>query len=743
MLLKYRKPILVLYSVLALLSVYGAFNLKFRFDFEQFFPEGDEDLAFYQKFIKSFENDNNFILIGIPNEPSVFQKDFLEKVRKSTNELKNIEIILKSQSLTTLRYPIKTPFGMTSKPLINIKDISRYEDDKKNILGDPRFVGSLINEDASAMIIALKTKYDPDIYQSQSLIEQIEKILKSNQITTYHILGRANFQYEIMRIQQWEFLFCTLISLLLVTLVIKILYHRWIIVFITLGCVFASLLGFVGTLSIFGRELSLMSALYPVIILIVSTSDIVHIMTKYLDELKKENSTTESIRITIKEVGISTFITSLTTSIGFLALITSRIAPVRDFGINCAVGVMLAFFITVPLVLILLSYFKKEDLFNPKGTSPIWENILNTMYTSTLSRSKVIIFITFILLGFSIFGITNISTNYSIKKNIPLSEKVGKDFLFFEENFNGFRPLEFAITAKQKDVEDYSIALEIDKLENHLSATPNVGNVISPVTLQKSYYRIQNDNVNDSFKLPPTEDLYLSQLSVLNRLSNTENNILISKDKKQARISSRVLDIGADSIKALSSEIDVWIKSNIDSNIIEVRQTGTGLILDKNSIYVKESLLWGLLFSVILVSVIMAILLKDWKILFIALIPNIVPLIFIGGLLGWLNIELEAGISIIFGVVFGIVVDDTIHFFGRYKIVKDQHKDIEKSIKITFMETGKAIIFTTIILFLAFLVMLFTAQPLTKVVGLLLSVTFIVAVLCDLYLIPILLRKLS
>ena len=85
MLLKYRKPLLALYAILAAVSIFGIFNLKFRFDFEQFFPEGDNDLAFYQNFIKDFESDNNFILVGLPRKEGVFDQEFLKKVQKSTN----------------------------------------------------------------------------------------------------------------------------------------------------------------------------------------------------------------------------------------------------------------------------------------------------------------------------------------------------------------------------------------------------------------------------------------------------------------------------------------------------------------------------------------------------------------------------------------------------------------------------------------------------------------------------------
>ena len=117
-----------------------------------------------------------------------------------------------------------------------------------------------------------------------------------------------------------------------------------------------------------------------------------------------------------------------------------------------------------------------------------------------------------------------------------------------------------------------------------------------------------------------------------------------------------------------------------------------------------------------------------------------IPVLFAAGLLGFLGIQLEAGVSIVFAVVFGIAVDDTIHFLSKYKLARDKKKSIEESIKITFEETGKAITFTTIILFFGFLVMLFSNHPPSVTVGMLISVTLFAALICDLFLLPVLMR---
>lgn len=124
----------------------------------------------------------------------------------------------------------------------------------------------------------------------------------------------------------------------------------------------------------------------------------------------------------------------------------------------------------------------------------------------------------------------------------------------------------------------------------------------------------------------------------------------------------------------------------------------------------------------------------------ISMVPNILPLLFAAALLGYFNIELEAGISIIFAVIFGIAVDDTIHFLTRFKLCIGEGLSVEESLAATFKDTGKALVLTTVILFFGFLVMLFSSHPPSLIVGVLVSITLVSALICDLYLLPLLIR---
>ena len=125
---------------------------------------------------------------------------------------------------------------------------------------------------------------------------------------------------------------------------------------------------------------------------------------------------------------------------------------------------------------------------------------------------------------------------------------------------------------------------------------------------------------------------------------------------------------------------------------------------------------------------------------FISMVTNVVPLGVTAGLIGLLGFEFDPKVAIVFTVAFGIAVDDSIHFLARFKLERSKGKKVEDAIHATFMETGKAIVITTLILFFGFSILLFSAFPPTYTIGLLLSVTLLVALIADFLLLPVLLR---
>lgn len=744
MFLDYRKYIIALFLLLVPLCLYQTFHLKFDFDFEQFFPENDPDLDFFNEFIADFESDDNFLLVAIPHQPNVWDAEFLNSFHSFTVAAKKLPYVKKTQSLTTMDYPVKTPFGINTIPMIHLDNEAKLSTDRKLIMEDQRLVNNLINADENAIVALLKLEDRVGLPESKELMKSVTDLLDTYDFESYHFLGRPFFTDELVSMQQREIMVTTVISGVLIFIILLIIFRKWIGVVISLGSIGLGLLLFMGWMGLMGKEFNIMSALYPVIMLIVGTSDVIHIMSKYVDELKSGKRKREAMEITIKEIGLATLYTSLTTAIGFATLYTSNITPIKQFGINAAVGVLIAYITVIFFTTSVLTLFSRDQIINQKTLkTDFWNRFLHKWYLLTRSHSRAIVLSSIAFLIFCFYGISLVSTNYRIEGNLPKKAKITQDFKYFEEAFSGFRPVEFAITVKKEDTraDSYEVLSEVSKLEDYLINSGDLNSIMSLATLYKSIEKMNNSNQREAYRFPETKRDFIKSKRLVDRIAKEEATVLVSRDKKKTRISTRMNDTGADNIKRIGADIDQWVNTHLDTSLISVKRTGTGLIIDKNAEFIRKDLIQGLFIALFMVSLLMALLFRKARMLIIALIPNLVPVLFAAALLGYMGIELESGVSIIFAVVFGIAVDDTIHFLSKYKLAREKGHDVEKSIEITFMETGKAITFTTIILFFGFLVMMFSQHPPSMTVGILISVTLIGAWICDLFLLPVIMRR--
>ena len=738
MLKRTRIAIIVAFTLMALYSLTFMFKLNFQFDFESFFPKNDPDLALFKDFIKDFETDDNFLLIGLKREDGIFDQKFLEDLHDLTLKSRDLPHILEAESITKFAYPVVTPFGVTTIPAIHIDDPSKYPQEKEKLLKDERLLDYLISENGKSTVIALKTVDAIRLGQSNELLGELEALLKTYSFEESHLLGRAFFQKELVRMQMREVLVASSIAGVLVFLIMLFIYRKALTVFIALASIGLGMILFMGFLGITGQELSAMTALYPILMIIVGTSDVIHIMSKYLDELEKGKSKLDSITKTIREIGLATLLTSVTTAVGFTTLLTSRIVPIKEFGINAAIGVMIAYVTVVIFTTALLSYYDLSQLTGKKSRNEFWEKWMTWVYEASFQSKRIWLgIIAFVV--FCSIGISLVTTNYKIESNLPIGAKITKDYHFFEEEFVGFRPVEVAIRT-EANVNDYEVMKEINKIEDMFKEDGHFKAIRSQTMVIKSIAQMFGGNQTENYRFPDNKEEYEKYRAIASKIPKLSNNILVGKEGKKARIISRMNDIGADSVKMIVAGLEDWINNNADTSLVSFDITGTAMLLDKNVEYARKSLLQGLAMAIFIVGFLMVLLFRDVKYLIIALIPNIFPLLFAGAVLGFLNIELEAGISIVFAIIFGIAVDDSIHFLSKFKLMRLQGMNIEEALKITFLETGKAICITSIILFFGFMVLLFSVHPPSKSIGILIGITLVTALLSDLFIIPLLIR---
>lgn len=737
-----RNILLGAYAALVALSIFFVFRLKFTFDFEQFFPQGDPDWEFFKDFIKDFENDDNFLLVAVERKEGVFDSTFLANFHDFTLKAGDLPHVTSATSLTKLQLPLKTPFGITAVPVIHMDAPEFYETDKKMVLQDKRFVNNLISEDAQSIVVFIKTVNKTTQEQAEEIMARLNELKAQYPFDNVYMLGRAYFQKELVWMQQREVTVSTVVAALLTALIIFFIFRRWKTVFISMTGIGLALLFFVGLLSALGRELNVLAALYPVLICIVGVADTVHISSKYLDELKRGLSPNEAIRITMKEIGLATFITCITTAIGFASLVTNRTVPIQDFGVNAAIGVVTAFFVIYGWLWAILPRFQTDDLIKHTPEYAFWDRFMTANYLFTLKRKNLIIGTAVALGVLCLIGISKINTNYRLKSNLPRGEKITSDFLYFERLFSGFRPVEFAVFAQNgRDADDFEVLQQMDKLETHLRENyPPIKTVVSVTDIYRSLRAMNYGNRPEEYHLPDSLAEYENYKRLADKVPGAASEVLLSKDHKKARIAVRMLDVGRDTVVMYQQQMEKWWKANTDSTIAQFKITGTGLVLDKNSMYIRDNMLQGLIPSVLIVALIMAFLFMDWRLVLIFTLPNVFPLLFAGAIIGFMNIPLEAGIATVFSIVFGIATDDTIHFLSAFRIYRGKGLKVEAALEQTMAETGKAMCLSSIILFSSFMVLLFSIHPPSVVVGILVSVTLVGALFCDLLLVPIMVR---
>ena len=737
-----KKIFIVLFIGLGVLSVSVLEDLKFSFDFSQFFPEEDPDLEFYKEFVSEFGTDDNFLLVAIKNDSTIFENDFLNKFQKFSEESKKFDFVTESISLTSLSYPLKTSFGYTALPIIH-KDEKQYLKDWSKIQEDELFVNVLIDKNAKSLVVALQTADDLDYKKSEILLNQLRGSLKKNQLTDYHILGRAFFYEAIVEMQKSEVLKTTVVASILVFIILLLVYRSIPVVLISVLSIGLSLLLFLGLLSILGKELNAMAAFYPVLMLIVGTSDVIHITDSFIRKIQNGLDRYTAIASSLKEVGLTTLLTSITTAIGFITLLSSRLVSIQDFGINAAIGVLVAYLTVIFFTGSLLISMPEKVLIGQKSISKKWVSYLLHINTFTKRHPKGIIYGTIVFTLLCILGVSLISTNYEFKQTLPNESKIASDFDFFQKNYSGFRPLEIAVIVEGTNkVTDFSVVQEIEKLTTYLKGIKSIGNLQSANLPYKIINKANNLNKSEYFTLPSNELLFERYKKDAKKLARKQLARFVNPTEQMARVNGKLQDVGTDSLKIIYSQIDQFSLNKLDTSLVEVKVTGKSMLLDKNSEYIRKSLLEGLLYGLLLIGVIMVLVFRNFKMFLISLVPNLLPIVFAGSILGFLGIPLEASLSVVFAIVFGIAVDDTIHFLGKYKLSIAQGLSQEKALEKTFVQTGRALVITTIILFFGFMVLLFSIHQPSITIGIIISVTLVTALILDLLLLPVLIRKL-
>ena len=727
--------------IISVVAGYYAVNLKFSYDFEEFFPKGSDEINLYNSFRAKFEHDHEFVLIGVENKQGIFKKDFLLKVDSLTKVLKSTEDIKTVISPTNLTEIMLGGIVPRQVPLLRFKTPENYREDSIKIYTSGEYLGSVFPNNAKSVCLYIKTSEGMSKQRSDSLSNRITRTLDALKFEKTHFVGRIVAQNVYLEKLQFEFFLFLGVAFILVIIFLVIAFRSVNGVIIPVTIIVVAILWTLGFMGITGKSIDIMTVMLPTMIFITGMSDVVHYLARYYEERLKTTDQEEIFKLIRKDVGFPTFLTLVSTMVGFLSLLFSTIKPVTDFGIYTSFGITLAFILTYTLLPSLLYFFPPKKIYNQFSESnETYGKMRNTLFWIFRNQRKII-FTTVILCIICSVGIYKIRVNHILLEDLSDNVPIKKDFTFFDQNYSGVRPFEIWIKMKDpnKKVWDYETIAEINKIDLYLKKEYGTGFLISPAQMCRSLNKALYEGDVKELKLPDKEDFETIIKYIKENKNNRDIKRVISPDGTSCRITGKLADVGSLIIESKNEKFKTFCEKNVNTNLIEINLTGSGELLDSCNDYMVDNMMQGFYFSILIIGGLTWFLHRSLKMVVIFILPNLIPLIAIGGLMGFMGIELKTATSLVFSIAFGIATDDTIHFISRYKIELDYGKSPLYAFKRTYFETGRPILITGFILIGGFMSLMTSDFQSVFYFGFLICATLIVAVVADMLLLPVLL----
>lgn len=720
-------------------------KLEFDYNFEHFFPQNDPDLDFFLEYRETFENDNDYVLISIGNSSGIFDADFLVKADQFASDLEKLPHVEEVISPTNLKQPVFNSFGYIEIPILHINDASKFKNDSIRISKSKEYTKTLFSSDFKSICIVIHNDQIITKKASDELLMDLENLIAKYDFVTVHYAGKIRGQKTYLTKMKFELMLFLSISVLLIVAFLLISFRSFYGVLVPLITVLAAIIGVLGIMQLSGKSLDVMSTLLPTILFVVGMSDAIHILNRFIEELRSGQQKMDAIKITFKEVGIATFFTSITTAVGFITLMMVPIKPMQEFGLYAAIGVVLAFVIAILFLPATLSLLPKPKISTKDSKKIFWNVFLSKSFLFVIKNQGKIAIGYIIILAISILGIFQLQVDYRLLEDLSEDNPLQQDFRFFENNYSGIRPFEMAVYTKDStSIFNYKVIQEMDKIEKYLYDDYEAGFIFSPVSMFKSINKAVHGGNSNYYKIPENEAKYKSLLKKLkrNNLKNKLNNI-INATNTVCRFTGKMDDIGSKKVIERNIEFEQFFQSKINTKLIGYKMTGTALLIDKNNGFLATNMIIGLSIAFLLIALLIGIIFRSIKMAILSIIPNVIPLAFIGGLMGFLGTSINMSSSIIFTIAFGIAVDDTIHFLSKFRIEQHKGKSLIYSLKRTYLSTGKAIVLTTLILCGGFVSLIFSDFKSTFLIGSYVGLILFVAVITDLLLLPVLLMNMK
>jgi uncharacterized protein len=750
--------LLIAIGLFATTMGFYASKVNISYELPKILPKSDPNYQLYETFKKRFGEDGNVLVLGIETD-KMYELSFMKKwinLRKEVSTIKGIKkVIINADLKEIIRNDSSKTFQF--KSLLSDNPTAQWQvDSLKNKLERlPAYDGLLFNDGRNAHLMLVT--FDEiilngfDRFAVTNTIKDLGSNFEKGAGVQVHYSGMPFIRSEFSSQVSSELKMFLVLAIFVTCLILALFFKSFKVVGFALIVILIGIASSLGIIHLFGYQITLLSGLIPPLVIVIGVPNLIFLLNKYHEEFAENGNQRQSLLTSIEKVGPTLFLANITTSIGFGVFAFTSSKLLMEFGMVSAINITITFLITlilIPIAFSLIGPPTQQNLAHLEGKRIT--AIITIIEKAVMSRRTKLYWAIGIVVLISAYGLTRIRAIGFVVDDLPVNNPIYTDLKWVEKHFKGVVPFEVAIDTKATGgATNPQILTKIKRVEREFAKYPEFTKPISLVTATKFIYQAYRGGEAKYYALPGIDEL--QKLSAYgSSIAGRENqfNGFMDSTRRYTRVSFQMKDIGTirtkQIIKELQPKIDTIFNYNTETNKMLpenesffAKITGNGVVFALGNEYLLSNLIESTIEAIILISIIMALMFLNWRMVIISILPSLIPLIITAGIMGYAGIALKPSTILIFSIAFGISSDGTIYFLTRYKDeLKRNNNNVMLAITNTIQNTGVSMFYTAVILFAGFFI--FTASTFkgTQALGLLISLTLLFSMICNLVLLP-------
>lgn len=735
--------------LLTLLAGIGVVNFHYSKDHRAFFDADNPRLVAFEKLQQDFSRTDTVLLAVAPADGQVFSPRFLARLQELTAKAWKVPHALRVESLTNFQRVQVDGDAINVADMVpdaRALDAAALADVRAAALAEPFLVNSLVSRDGSVAAVRVtldlpgkdQTKEIQDVVFSLRALA--DEARRADPGASVHLAGQTianqafpeESQADFTRVWPW-------FTLTMMAVLVYLFRSVKAMVVMFVACELA-VLGGAGFVGFFGFTINDSVIVSPVMILSMAFADGIHIVVNWVQSLQagrdKRAAMVESLA---ENIGPMT-VTTVMTAVGFMTLHFNDSPPFRVMGYIVAAGVifvlLLTLFFTAPLIALLPGKPPQKIPALMREDSPAMERFAGFIIRR---RVPVLLAVLAVAAMFISFVPRNVINDDIVKYYTP-GTTFRQDMEFVNSRLTGIGELNYGLAAGGADaIADPAYLKRVDAFASWLKTQPEVTQVNSIADVVKRVNQVMHGNDPAFYRIPDSREevaQYLLQYE-LSLPYGMDLSYLLKFDRSASRVRVAVATSSGQVLIALNDRAEAWLQKNAPP-AMQAKGASLYLLFAHISERCITGMLGGMIGSLLLESLFVMLAFGAWRLGVASFTGNIVPIGMAFGAWGWMNGNIDLGLTLVLGIAFSVVVDDTIHFIGKYERCRREGLSPEDAIRHSFRHVGFAIITTTLVLGMGFAWLANSAIQVTVNTAIVTVITMSFALVVDLFLLPVL-----